>query len=117
MDSGDCGWIVADLGENSAGCVGVELLEMVFPLVVTRAGGGVLGSGNFPPADMLGSGGELQWLGSCRLELQHPLGQALRVKQLPRDTFALDDFDVWIARVLSVDPRDGLLEQRVHART
>src|SRR5688572_26364982 len=116
MHAGDGGRIVADLRKDLASEVGVKLPKIVFPLVITDPGCGILGTRNCPAADVLRAGSKLQWLGGCRFKTEQPIGEPLGIEQLASDGLLIDDLNVWITRIFGVDERDGLLKARVHAR-
>ena len=86
---------------------GVKLFEVGPPFQITRLGHRIIFARALPAAKMLAAGRKAQGFRGAGRKAQHPIGQALRVKQFARMRDAIDGLDVWIAGILLVEATEG----------
>src|SRR5208283_5670108 len=80
------------------------------PLQITGAGHRMRLAGDFPAAKVLATGGQAQFLGSIRAQLQNPFREPLGIKPFARLGNAVSDLGVGVAPVFLIEAAQGGFE-------
>src|ERR1035441_1883394 len=103
MDPRNYVFRIANLAQNVAGLLGVEMLKPLAPFQVARARHRIRIPRHHPAAEMLAARSQTKRLRGLGTELEHPLRQPLRVDQFAWVGATRDAFDVRVAGVLLVE--------------
>ena len=110
LDPGNHVISIADLVEDLAGLLGVELFELRAPLQIAGAGHRIGIARDHPTAEVLAARGETKGLGGPRAEDEDPVRQPLGVDEFAGVSDASHMLEVGIAGILLVEAADGGLE-------